>query len=277
MPSEARPLGIADVQFVRDLVYRRAAIWLDETKDYLIESRLQQLAIDIHVQNVTELVRQARGGQPGIETKIVEAITTHETFFFRDTLPFDMLRTVLLPMLVAARQTSRSLYIWSAACSTGQEPYSIAMILADCFPEVARWPARILATDISEQILTRARTGRFGQGEVNRGLPPSYLVRFFDQVGTDWQLKPEIRKMVDFEQQNLCGPWRVPMRPDIVFLRNVLIYFDVPTKTGILRRVRETIAPDGALILGGSETTLNLDDKWERVPTGSATYYRVAR
>jgi len=275
MPAASAALALADAVFVRDLVYKRAAIFLDETKDYLIEARLQQLAMDIQVPSIAELVKRARGGQGGFDTRIIEAITTHETLFFRDVHPFEMLRKTVLPELMAARQRTRTLSVWSAACSTGQEPYSLAMLLAESFPELARWPVRITATDLSEQILTRARAGSFLQSEINRGLPAKYLVKYFDQVGHNWVIKQEIKNLIRFQQQNLCAPWEPSLRPDIVFLRNVLIYFDNATKTTILGRLRQIMPKDGVLLLGGSETTLNLDSNWERVSVGPAAYYRV--
>jgi chemotaxis protein methyltransferase CheR len=240
----------------------------------LLEQRLEALVRDAGFASVSQLVQQSRTGAPKVDTQIIEAMTTHETLFFRDLYPFEILRRVLLPALIAARARTRSLTIWSAACSSGQEPYSIAILLMEHFPELAEWPVRIIATDISDKVLSRAREGRFQQMEVNRGLPAPLLLKYFDRVAMDWQIKPALRKLVDFRKLNLLDNWG-PMRPDIVFLRNVLIYFDVNDKRAILTRLRQAIAPDGALFLGTAETTLMVDDAWERISFEKTSYYKV--
>lgn len=265
-----------DAAFVRDLVLKRAAIVLDDSKQYLLETRLEQLARETGFDTITELVTRARALSPKLDTKIVEALTTHETSFLRDLSPFEILRDTVLPAMVAARERMRSLTIWSAACSTGQEPYSIAMLLLEHFPALERWPVRIVATDISESILQRARQGLYRQLEVNRGLPAAFLVRHFERKGTDWQVKARVRELVEFRQLNLLDPWG-SLRPDIVFMRNVLIYFDNKTKRTILQRIRQVMAPDGALFLGGAETTFGLDEAWERVNVGKSVYFKVRR
>lgn len=267
------PVSAADVQFVRELLQRRAAIQVDETKEYLIEMRLEQLARDVGIASIPDLVRQARG-QKTIETRIVEAMTTHETSFFRDLHPFNLLKKEVLPQLMAARQTTRSLTIWSAACSSGQEAYSLSMLILENFPELTRWPVRIIGTDISEQIVAKAREGKFRQLDVNRGLPATLLVKYFEKVGAEWQLKPVVRSLVDFRQMNLLETWNMP-RPDIVFMRNVLIYFDQNTKKNILVKLRGLLPKDGALFLGAAETVTTIDDKWDRFANENATYYRV--
>jgi chemotaxis protein methyltransferase CheR len=262
-----------DAAFVRDLVYRRSAITLDESKHYLIEMRLSQLARDSGLSTIGELVNRAQQ-MPEMRTRIVEAMTTHETFFFRDLYPFEGLKRHVLPAIMASRGKACPLTIWSAACSTGQEPFSIAMLVLEHFPELARMPIRIVATDLSEQVLSRARTGRFRQMEVNRGLPASFLVKYFERVGAEWQIKRRVSDLVEFRQLNLLDPWQLTPVPDVVFMRNVLIYFDVPTRRSILSRVRERIPPDGALFLGSAETTLNIDDGWERTSLEGSTFYR---
>jgi len=263
------------VAFVRDLVYRRSAIVLDEEKNYLIEARLQPLAAEKGFGSLSAMVEAVRVGAPALQTSIVEAMTTNETSFYRDAVPFDCLRETVLPRLVAARAARRSLVIWCGACSTGQEPYSIAMMLLEHFPQVVTWPVRILATDLADHVLDRAREGRFRQLDVNRGLPAHLLLKYFQREGITFQVKPEVRQLIQFQRQNLIEDLTLPARPDIVFLRNVLIYFDQPTKRGILQRVRKVIAPDGALFLGAAETTMNVDEEWRRVPAGKAAYYEV--
>ena len=267
-------LSASDSAYLRDLLKRRAAIDLDASKHYLLEQRLEQLVRDAGFGSVAQLVQQSRTGAAKVDTQIIEAMTTHETLFFRDLHPFEIVRNALLPALAAARERSRTLTIWSAACSSGQEPYSIAMLLLEHFPQLADWPVRIIATDISDKVLARAREGRFQQIEVNRGLPASLLVKFFDRVGTEWQIKPAVRKLVEFRKLNLLDSWSL-LCPDIVFMRNVLIYFDLNDKRAILNRLKQAIARDGALFLGTAETTLMVDDGWERVSFEKASYYKV--
>jgi chemotaxis protein methyltransferase CheR len=202
-------------------------------------------------------------------------MTTNETSFFRDVHPFEALRRTLLPELIDRRRAARRLTIWSAACSTGQEPYSVAMLLREHFPETAQWSVRIFATDLAQEVLERARAGVFTQLEVNRGLPAPLLVRYFRQDGTDWQITPEIRDMVQFEEMNLIEPWPALPDFDVVLLRNVLIYFDGESKQRVLRNLRQVLRPDGVLLMGGAETTLNLDDAYERLPIDRAGCFRL--
>lgn len=272
------PVSQADAAFVRELVRTRAAIMLDAAKDYLIEARLEALVRDGGFKGVEDLVGRARRGERGVDTKIIEAITTHETSFFRDQQPFDVLRTQVLPQFAASRGNARRLTIWSAACSSGQEPYSIAMILADHFPSLLEWPVRIIATDISEQVLTKAREARFSQLEVSRGLPTAMMIKHFERQGMAWTPKTHIKRLVEFRQLNLIDAWNMEPRPDIVFMRNVLIYFDVSVKRTILDRVRRSLPEDGVLFLGSAETTLNVADGWERMGADNVPpYYRVRR
>jgi chemotaxis protein methyltransferase CheR len=267
----------ADVVFLRDLVQRRSAIVLDESKDYLIETRLEKLARDLNYANLGTLVADVRRDAGTVTRQLIEALTTHETVFFRDDRPFEALKREILPPLIAARQAARQLTIWSAACSTGQEIFSVAMLLKENFPEVLSWPVKLYATDISGQVVERAMQGRFQQLEVNRGLPAAMLVKYFERDGVDWKVKDEIRKMVRFEQLNLLHAWPSDLRPDIVLLRNVLIYFNVQTKKELLTRVRQTLRPDGALLLGSAETTLGIDNGWERAPGSVTPWYRPLR
>ncbi len=266
-------VSAAEAAFVRELVYKKSAIVLGESQQYLIETRLEPVAVDAGFKSVDEMVRAARGGEPSLQTKVVEALTTNETSFFRDLAPFECLERQLMPGLIEARAKTRALTIWSAACSTGQEPYSIAMLLAERFPVLSDWNVRIVATDFASKPLERARAGRYRQVEMNRGLPAAYMTKYFERTGTEWEIKPAIRKRLEFSQVNLAERWSVS-RPDVVFLRNVLIYFDSATKKSILERMRQTLPNDGALFLGAAETTLNIDDHWERVPYGKTAFYR---
>lgn len=268
-------------RFVADLVHQRSAIALTAGKEYLVESRLAGLARDLGL-SVDEYVQQKRANLTFLESEqIVEALTTNETSWFRDSQPFTALTQHILPATRAAREPLGTFKVWSAACSTGQEPYSIAMTLLDYFDSpvfVGPQPiVEILATDLSRQVLDRSMTGRYTQLEVNRGLPAMNLVRHFQRAGTEWEISGQIRSMVKFQRHNLLDLPPVGHGPfDVVFLRNVLIYFDVPTKLSVLNRIRSVMRPGGYLILGAAETTVGLDDSWKRVQVGRSSIYQKA-
>lgn len=260
--------------YVRDLVRRESAIVLDTGKEYLVESRLIPLARQAGSADVNAFVAGLRQrATPQATRAVVEALTTNETSWFRDGDPFSTLRTVVLPDL-ATRRPARQLRIWSAACSSGQEPYSIAISTAET-PAVAGWRTEVLGTDLSEEMVARAREGRYTQLEVNRGLPATSLVRHFERDGAHWRIAPALASAVTFRPLNLVRPFPPLGRFDVVFLRNVLIYFDVATKRDILRRVRQVMAPDGYLFLGAAEMTMGVDDAWERLPAGRSSVYRI--
>ena len=269
------PVSAPELAFVRDLVYRRSAIVLEAGKEYLVESRLTPLARAEGFASIDAMVAQLRA-QPanGLHSRVVEAMTTNETSFFRDQHPFEALRTEILPALRKARSGTRTLRIWSAACSTGQEAYSIAMLLREHFLDLVGWDTRITGTDLSVAMVNRAKEGLFNQIEVSRGLPAQLLVKYFERKGVCWQVKQNLRDMFDVQKMNLIDPWPALPRFDVIFLRNVLIYFDVPTKQTILGRIRRVLAPDGYLFLGGAETTLKVDDSFQRVQLDKAVYYR---
>lgn len=269
-------LSEVDVHYVRELVHERAAIVLDESKTYLIESRLESLVRRHGLGSLTDLVHQVRGDRSGaLQDLLVDAMTTNETTFFRDVHPWTALEETILPELLRRRAAERTLTVWSAGCSSGQEPYSLAMLLRDRFPQVvADWDVRIIATDLSSEMLTRAAAGVFTQLEVNRGLPASMLVRHFHREGVMWQIDDELRNMVEFRRLNLCDPWPYLPLVDVVLLRNVLIYFGLEAKRQILGRVREVLRPGGTLLLGSAETTLNIDDRFARLPLGGVTVYQ---
>ena len=269
----------SDFRFISDLVRQHAAIVLEPGKEYLVESRLIPVARSEGLPDLAAVVSQLqRSRDPELTTKIVEAMTTNETSWFRDQHPFELFATTVLSDLALERAGERRLNVWCAASSSGQEPYSLAMQLQDWLLVHAGWSVRMTATDISEEMLTRARAGRYSQLEINRGLPASMLVRHFDRVGTEWQVKEPLRRMVDYRYLNLATRFPPGMGPyDVVFCRNVLIYFDAATKKSILEGIRRVMRPDGYLFLGGAETTLNLDDAFERVQVDRATCYRLKK
>ena len=257
--------------FVADLVRRRSAIQLERGKEYLVESRLAPLAREAGI-GVDEYVRRVRSARREADYEdVVEALTTNETSWFRDAAPFDALRTHVVPAFTSERGRIDRLRLWSAACSTGQEEYSIVMTLTDVLPGT---PVEVLATDLSTQVLERGRAGRYSQLEVNRGLPAAMLVRHLQRAGAEWKVSDAIQRAVTFARHNLldAAPAGAPF--DVVFLRNVLIYFDLPTKRAILERVRRVLRPDGFLILGAAESTLGVDDAWDRIPVARGSVYR---
>jgi chemotaxis protein methyltransferase CheR len=268
----------ADFNFVRDLVRSRSGIVLEPGKEYLVETRLLPVARTAGDENVARFISRLRSAAtPALLTAVVEALTTNETSWFRDRHPYDALRDHVLPELMARPKTHRRISVWSAACSSGQEPYSIAMVLADAMANNPGWSADIVATDLSNDILAQARSARYSQREMNRGLPAALLVRHFERAGTHWALREPIRKMVSFRALNLAVPLPTMTPVDIVFLRNVLIYFDAAMKRQVLAQVRRVLRPDGYLFLGGAETTLHLDDEFERSPLGATSLYRLRK
>ena len=267
-------LGADVFAFVRQHVRAESAIVLEEGKEYLVESRLSALSRQLGFADVDEFVREVqRTRNPAHLARIVESLTTNETSFFRDRDPFVALRQDVLPEL-ALRRPGRHLRIWAGACSTGQEPYSIAMTVKET-PELAGFGVDILATDLSAEVLDKARRAEYSQLEVNRGLPASTLVKYFQRSGTNWKLDAEVASMVKFAPLNLMHPFGHLGRFDVIFMRNVLIYFDMPTKRDILRRLRQVMAPDAYLFLGAAEMTSGIDDGWERLPAGRSSVYRL--
>jgi chemotaxis protein methyltransferase CheR len=265
----------AEFTYISDIVRTRSAIVLEPGKEYLVEARLAPLVRELGLSSIGDLVAKLR--QPSgvlLAERVTEAMTTNETSFFRDVAPFQALRTTVLPEVIKARAAQRRLRVWCAASSSGQEPYSIAMTIADGFPELSSWDVQIIATDLSATMVERGRSGLYKALEVNRGLPAPLLVKYFTKVGVDYQLKPEICSMVQFSELNLIGAWPAFPTFDVVFLRNVLIYFDVDTKRTIIGRVKHLLAADGYLFLGAAETTMNIDDGFVRVPIERAGCYR---
>jgi chemotaxis protein methyltransferase CheR len=267
-----------EFEYVCRLVRDRSAVVLEAGKEYLVEARLTPLAGKLRLGSISELVARLRSGpDDGLSARVVEAMVTTETSFFRDLHPFETLRTTVLPELIRRRADERRLTIWCAACSTGQEPYSLAILLREHFPGLVGWRVDVLATDLSEEVLGRAKEGRYSQIEVNRGLPAALLVKYFRQHGATWELAEDVRRVVEFRELNLVRPWPALPRMDLIFLRNVMIYFDVDTKKAILGRVARLLRPDGYLLLGGAETTLNLDDSFRRVENLKGGFYQLVR
>lgn len=254
-------ISTTSFDFVSDLVRRETAMLYGPGKEYLVEARLLPLARTAGCSDVDAYVHRLRVDADE-RARAVDALTINETSWFRDNAPYRAFVETMLPAVVAARAHVRHVSIWSAACSSGQEAYSLAMLLDEHLP--SGWTAHVLATDVSTQMLERVRAGRYSQVEVNRGLPATSLVKYFSRVGSEWEVSADLKRMVRTQHLNLATPF--PLLPifDIVFLRNVLIYFDMDTKRDILRRVHATCAPDGFLLLGSSETTLDLDAHWER-------------
>ncbi|MGA2246751.1 MAG: protein-glutamate O-methyltransferase CheR [Verrucomicrobiota bacterium] len=270
------PISASDFEYVSRLAYDHAALVIEPGKEYLVETRLGPLAAQAGFASLAAYLRKLRDEPKvnGVHHRAVEALTTNETFFFRDFQPFEALRRSILPALLEQRAAARRLTIWSAACSSGQEPYTLAMLLREHFPQLAEgWEVSIVATDLAPSVLKQAQAGRYSQFEVNRGLPASYLVKYFTQHGDSWQINEDIRRLVDFRLMNLVQPWPVMKPFDLVFLRNVMIYFDVDTKKSILRKVRNCLLPHGYLFLGAAETTTNLDPGFQVVSFGKTVAY----
>lgn len=267
-----------DFETICKLLRTHSAIVLEPGKEYLVLARLEPILRQRQLSSISELVGQLRQDPGnGLSRQVVEALVTSESSFFRDHHPFEALRLSVLPDLIERRRNERRLNIWCAACATGQEPYSVAMLLREHFPELAGWQISLTASDVSRQVLDRARAGKFNQIEVNRGLPASLLVKYFEQHGTTWQLSADVRRMVTFQEINLGQAWPAMPRLDLVLIRNVMIYFDVETKKDILGKLSRLLKPDGYLLLGGAETTYNLSDSYRRVEPLKAGYYQLAR
>ncbi|MBT6433360.1 MAG: protein-glutamate O-methyltransferase CheR [Deltaproteobacteria bacterium] len=267
----------SDFDFVQKLIQQKAAIVLDNGKQYFVESRLTPLAQNTGHDSIEKLIlalRQNPHNSRMIE-QVVEAITIHETSFFRDIHPFKCMKEVVMPSLLEKRASQHTLNLWCAACSSGQEPYTVTMLLRENFPQLQSWNVRFIATDISNQILGRAREGKFSQLEVNRGLPAPMLLKHFEKQGLVWQIKPLLRSSIEFRKLNLIDNWPPMPKMDVVFLRNVLIYFDVETKRKILGEVRKLLNPDGFLFLGAAEMPMSIDNAFERIDYPRSGCYKL--
>ena len=261
--------------FLQQYIYRESGIVLEAGKQYLLDARLTPIVKEAHIGTINDLCALLKATATGpLKRAVVEAITIHETLFFRDHAAFEALKTAILPQLKTLRASKQRLSIWSAAASSGQEAYSIGMMLLEL--GLGSWQIDILGTDLSHQILERARVGRYAQMEINRGLPSAYLVKYFKRHGLEWEVSDQVRRMVRFQQLDLRQIPRMFGPFDLVLCRNVLIYFDVETKRKIVQAIQATMTPGSMLLLGSAETLLNLESKLDRKLAGAAAYYQMS-
>lgn len=269
-------VSTTDFEYLQELVNHHSAVVLFGDKTYLAELHLQPIVELAGFASIADLVTYLRS-QPfnSLHVQTIEALVTNETSFFRDKHPFEALKKSVLPELIKQRTIERSLNIWCAACSNGQEPYSIAILIHEHFPMLTSWSHRLIASDFSTKVLARAREGHYNQLEINRGLSKNIRDRYFQRLDTNWQINEQIRQMVDFRQLNLLQSWSSLPQFDVIFLRNVLIYFDVVTKKALLKKIKQQLRPDGYLFLGSGETTISLDESFKRVLFDKAICYQL--
>jgi chemotaxis protein methyltransferase CheR len=261
-----------DYEYLRKLLRDQSGLDLSADKQYLIESRLLPLSRKAGLAGISELVQKMKAGSTVITTQVVEAMTTNETFFFRDKTPFDHFRDSIMPEILRARASRKSVRIWCAAGSTGQEPYSLAMCLKEMSGALVGWRVEIIATDLSQEVLEKSRSGIYSQFEVQRGLPIQLLVKYFKQTGELWQVNSETRAMVQHRQLNLLHDFSQLGTFDVIFCRNVLIYFDQDTKIKIFHRLAKATEADGFLVLGAAETVVGLTDVFKPYPERRGLY-----
>ena len=262
-----------EYDYLRVFLKQRSGLVLSNEKQYLIESRLMPVARKFGLASISNLVDKLKLEQNGsLADAIIEAMTTNESFFFRDKVPFDHFTQTMLPHMLTARQRDRCIRIWSAAASTGQEPYTLAMCLKDMDAKLGGWRVEMIGTDLSTEVLEKAKAGIYSQFEVQRGLPINYLLKHFTQMGDMWQISPELRSMIQYRKLNLLESFSSLGQFDIVFCRNVLIYFDNEAKIDILNRIRKTMPEDGFLVLGAAETVVGLTDAFKPVADKRGLY-----
>ena len=261
-----------DYEYLRKILKDHSGLDLSADKQYLIESRLLPLTRKCGLPAISDLVQKMKGGSSSITAQVVEAMTTNETFFFRDKIPFEHFRDSIMPEMLKARAGRKSIRIWCAAGSTGQEPYSLAMCLKEMGAALAGWRVDIIATDLSQEVLEKSKSGIYSQFEVQRGLPIQLLVKYFKQNGELWQISPEIRAMIQHRQLNLLHDFSQLGAFDVIFCRNVLIYFDQETKVNIFGRLAKAMEPDGFLVLGAAETVVGLTDVFKPFPDKRGLY-----
>ena len=266
-------MTVLDYEYLRKFLRERSGLVLSADKQYLVESRLLPVARRAGLADLAGLVQRLRSpNSEPLAAQVVEAMTTNESFFFRDKIPFERFRDTIMPELIATRASRRRIRIWCAAASTGQEPYSLAMFLNEMSDRISGWRIEIIATDISNEVLKKARSGIYSQFEVQRGLPIAFLLKYFTQISDNWQIAASIRAMVQFRPLNLIGDFAHLGIFDVVFCRNVLIYFDQDTKTRVLDRVARVIGRDGYLVLGAAETVVGLTDCFKPVADSRGLY-----
>jgi chemotaxis protein methyltransferase CheR len=261
-----------DYEYLRKFLKDNSGLDLSPDKQYLIESRLLPIARKAGLPGIAELVLKMKNRSSPIATQVIEAMTTNETFFFRDKVPFDHFRDVVMPEILQARASRRAIRIWCAAGSTGQEPYSLAMCLKEMSAALSGWRVEILATDLSVEVIEKSKAGLYSQFEVQRGLPIQLLVKYFKQVGEFWQINADIRAMIQHRQLNLLHDFSQLGVFDVIFCRNVLIYFDQDTKIDIFRRLAKSTDSDGFLALGAAETVVGLTDVFKPYPERRGLY-----
>ena len=267
----------AEYDYLRQFLKSRSGLVLSNEKQYLIESRLLPVARKAGLQSIAALVAKLKEPRETVLAEaVVEAMTTNESFFYRDKTPFEHFTQMMMPELLKARASQKKIRIWCAAASTGQEPYTLAMCLKEMESKLAGWRIEILGTDISNEVLDRAKAGTYTQFEVQRGLPIQLLLKYFTQQGESWTISPQLRSMVQWKKFNLLDSFAGFGQFDIVFCRNVLIYFDQATKVDILGRISKTMAPDGYLVLGAAETVVGLTDAFKPAPDRRGLYVPAA-
>ncbi|MHC5860744.1 CheR family methyltransferase [Nostoc sp.] len=274
--QQTKSVSTDDFEYLRQLVRDHSAVVLSANKSYLAELHLQPIAESAGFIFISELVAYLKT-QPfsNLHVQTIEALVTNETSFFRDHHPFEALREYILPELIKKRAIERSLNIWCAACSNGQEPYSIAMLIREHFPLLTNWSIRLIASDFSTKVLARAEKGHYNQLEISRGLSENLRDKYFQRLDSDWQIKSEIRQMTEFRQINLMESWSSLPEIDVIFLRNVLIYYDIATKKALLRKVKQQLRTDGYMFLGTAETTINLDSSFKQVSFNKGICYQL--
>jgi len=270
------PLNTEEFYFMQKFILEKTGITIDEDKRYLVDSRMAEVINVFNISSLKELVNRLKNDRQNIlHQMVIESITTHETSFFRDIHPFECLANIVLPELIKERRKERALNIWCAACSSGQEPYSIAILIHEKFPEILNWKINIIASDISREMLARVSEGAFNEIEINRGLTREIINKYFVMCANEWIINRQIKKMVSTCEINLLDDWYGVPPMDLIFLRHVLIYFNLDVKKNILRKIKRNLKKDGYLLLGVGETTSNVDDSFEGVLLNKSLFYRM--